>query len=94
MVKTQKMHSSLDNDVTYYGLHKWYNSLFEKAGWMILAYSHGYSEKIKSYKWSLACLRDQLAKKHKKMRDTDKKEDLRIMLRNTEVLMAHVNKDF
>jgi hypothetical protein len=94
MGKTRKIISSLDNDVTYYGLHKWYNALFEKAGWMILAHSKGYHEKIKNYKLSIECLKDQLSKKYKKMKDKDKKEDLRIMLLNTEVLMKHINRDF
>lgn len=94
MGKTRKMHSSQDHDVTYYGLHKWYNALFEKAGWMILASSHGYDEKIKNYKWSVDCLINRLEKKHKGMRDKDKKEDIYIMLKNAKLLQAHVNKDF
>jgi hypothetical protein len=94
IIGTRQMNDYLSNDVTYYGLHKWYNSLFEKVGWMIIASSRGYTEKIKNYKMSLECLRAQLEKKHKKMMDKDKKEDVRIMLINVELLMAHVNKDF
>jgi hypothetical protein len=94
LIGIRQMNDYLSNDVTYYGLHKWYNSLFEKVGWMIIASSRGYTEKIKNYKMSLECLRAQLAKKHKKMTDKDKKEDVRIMLINVELLMAHVNKDF
>ena len=96
MVKTRKqqMRSSCDHDVTYYGLHKWYNTLFEKAGWMILAKSHGYNEKLHNYKSSVQYLRDQLVKKHKRMHDKDKKEDLYIMLKNTQILMDHINRDF
>ena len=94
LIGIRQMNDYLSNDVTYYGLHKWYNSLFEKVGWMIIASSRGYTEKIKNYKLSIECLKDQLSKKHKGMRDKDKKEDLRIMLENTEILMKHINRDF
>jgi hypothetical protein len=39
-------------------------------------------------------LRDCIAKKHKKMADTDKKDDLKSMLINIELLIKHLNKDF
>jgi hypothetical protein len=94
MGKTRKMQSMPDHDATYHGLHKWYTSLFEKAGWMILAGSHGYAETIHNYKSSLDCLIGHLEKKHSGMRDKDKKEDLYIMLQNAKILLAHINKDF
>jgi hypothetical protein len=39
-------------------------------------------------------LRDCIAKKYKKMVDPDKKDDLKSMLINIELLIKHLNKDF
>ncbi len=94
MHKTRKMHHELNHEATFHGLHKWYTSLFEKAGWMILAKSNGYEEKIRNYKFSIECLIDHIETKHKKMRDKDKKDDLYIMLKNVKLLLAHINKDY
>jgi hypothetical protein len=91
--KTLKIKGCAHNP-TYHSVRKWYESSFEKLGWNILSKQHGYSDKVSQYKTSVMRLRDCIAKKHSKMNDLDKKEDLRIMLDNTEVLIKHINKDF
>jgi hypothetical protein len=91
--KTMKIKGCAHNP-TYHSLRKWYESSFEKLGWMILAQQHGYTDKLTHYKSGVMRLRDCIAKKHSKMNDPDKKDDLRIMLDNVEVLIKHINKDF
>ena len=93
MKKTLKI-SKCAHNPTYDGLVKWYMSSFEQLGWMILALHFNYKDKVHVYKQNTLMLRDCLAKKHKKMVDPDKKEDLKIMLNNVEILIKHLNKDF
>ena len=80
--------------VTTHGLHKWYASMFEKLGWMILAEHRGYKDKIATYKKSLLRLKNDIEEKIDQVDDHDKKTDLKIMHYNLEVLIKHVNKDF
>jgi hypothetical protein len=82
------------HDPTYYSLLLWYNSSFEKFGSMILEKHNGYSDKVSSYKTDVLRLRDCISKKHSKINAPSKKEDLRIMLDNIEVLIKHMKKDF
>ena len=60
----------------------------------ILALKFGYKDTVQVYKQNTLMLRDCLAKKYKKMADPDKKEDVKIMLNNVEILIKHMNKDF
>jgi hypothetical protein len=91
MSKTKK---NCRMEITYTGIHEWYKSLFEKLGWMVLSKEHNIDDKVELYKDSLYRLKDCMIKKHKQIKDVDKKEDLRIMLNNLEVLIKHVEKDF
>jgi hypothetical protein len=93
MKKTLKI-SKCSHNPTLDSLQKWYRSSFEQLGWMILALQFNYKDKVQVYKQNTLMLRDCLAKKHKKMADPDKKEDLKIMLNNVEILIKHINKDF
>jgi hypothetical protein len=88
--KSQKHHY----EVTFHGLMKWYEHLFKHLGWMILAKEHGYNDKIKSYQQSIKRLREALEQKIKETEDKDKIEDLKVLHRNTIILMKHTEKDF
>ena len=99
MSKSIKKNSKIDShleccDATYEGLHKWYVKEFETLGWMILAHDKKLNEKIEVYKMSLRLLQQSLDKKLKEMKDVDKKNDLKLMKHNVELLIKHVNKDF
>jgi hypothetical protein len=91
--KTLNIKGCADNP-TYYHIRRWYESSFEKLGWMVLSQKNGYTDEVTSYKLSVMRLRDCISKKHSKMNGLDKKDDLKIMLDNTEVLIKHINKDF
>jgi hypothetical protein len=93
MKKTLKI-SKCAHNPTFDALQKWHRSSFEQLGWMILALKFGYKDKVQVYKQNTLMLRDCLAKKHKRMTDHDKKDDVKIMLNNVEILIKHINKDF
>jgi len=99
MPKTRKTLKSrnkhCDDPATLHGLKIWYEAMFEKLGWMVLAHSKGYmKDKVHSYKQSLLRLEDKLQCKINSVHDMDKKTDLEIMHKNVKVLVAHVMKDF
>lgn len=95
MGKTRKSHhSSVPHEYTCHGLHKWYVSMFEKLGWMLLAKRNGWHDKIDTYKNSVHRLEEAIVNKHKHTKDTDRKIDLEIMLKNVQVLREHVHSDF
>ena len=91
--KTLTIKGCADNP-TYYHIRRWYESSFEKLGWMVLSQKNGYNDEVSGYKSSVMRLRDCISKKHSKINGLDKKNDLKIMLDNTEVLIKHINKDF
>ena len=79
---------------TFRAIQKWHQAMFEKLGWMLLARDHGYHEKIVAYKAGLNHLCSAIEYKIKHTREADRKEDLKILLHNTHILMDHVSKDF
>ncbi len=79
---------------TYQSLLFWYRTSFKQLGFMILEKHNGYNDKVSNYKKDVMRLRDCISKKHSKINDIDRKEDLRIMLDNVEVLIKHIHKDF
>jgi hypothetical protein len=80
---------------TMHGLKVWYEAMFEKLGWMVLANSKGYmKDKVESYKKSLLRLEDKIQCKINSIENMDKKTDLEIMHKNVQILIAHVMKDF
>jgi predicted ATP-binding protein involved in virulence len=81
-------------DVTFHGIMKWHDHMFEHLGWMILAQQHGYSDKINTYKKSINRLREAIEQKIEETNDKDKLQDLKILHKNTKLLIKHVNKDF
>lgn len=81
-------------EATYHGLHEWFKHMFEHLGWMLLARKRGHMEKVEVYKQSLMRLKADLEQRIKFMKDTDRKQDLRILHSDLMVLIEHTNKDF
>ena len=86
-------HSHGCQPVTFHCLHKWVESEFAELGCMILAKKMGHTDKITSYLHSLDRLQNSIMHKMTHMRDTDKREDLEIMLYNVNILCDHATKD-
>ncbi len=82
------------HQATMQGLNKWYVSMFEKLGWMVLAKNLGDMEhKINAYKESLNRIEDKIQCKIDTVKDSDKKNDLIIMLKNIKILKQHALMD-
>lgn len=81
-------------DVTLKGIHRWYKSVFEQLGYMILAKSKGMTDKTQAYINSVHRLKQAIEDKKNKVYDADKVEDLRIMSAHLDVLLKHIHKDF
>ena len=90
----EKRDKHCDDAATSHGLKQWYDSMFERFGWIILAHSKGYmKDKVYSYKQALMRLQDKLECKIEDIQDPDKKKDLEIMHKNLQVLVEHVKRD-
>lgn len=92
MQKTRKSH--YPHEHTSHGLYKWYVGMFEKLGWMLLAKRNDWNDKIETYKNSVHRLEEAIIHKHKHMKESDRKRDLEIMLKNVKVLKEHIHSDF
>ena len=79
---------------TYRQINKWYEAMFEKLGWMVLAKAKGYNDKVNSYKHSLHRLRQAIELKLEQIFEMDKIQDLQILHTNLMILIEHVNRDF
>jgi hypothetical protein len=92
-LKNRKMPGKV-GDVTLKGINRWFKSVFEQLGYMVLAKSKGMSDKIQVYINSVHRLKQAIEDKKTKVYDADKVEDLRIMSANLDVLLKHIHKDF
>ena len=81
-------------DASMHSLNKWYDEMFEKLGWMVLAKSRGMTDKINTYMNSIYRLKMALEQKINKVHEVDRKNDLEIMLHNVIILLAHAKHDF
>lgn len=82
--------------VTFNGLHEWYEAMFEKLGWMVLAKSRATpltDAKVKNYVDGIDALVNSIRKKIGETKDEDCVADLKIMLENTVILQKHAKKD-
>jgi len=79
---------------TYHGVHKWYEHVFEKLGWMVLADAKGLKGKVSEYKNSIDRLIKTIEHITMEYKDQNRIHDLNVLLMNTKVLQAHVQKDF
>lgn len=80
-----------DNLMTFKSLEKCYKHVFEKAGWVVLAASKGHKMKVVEYHHSITHLLNSLNNKLENVDDSDKAQDLQIMIDNAEFLLIFVN---
>lgn len=92
-----KKHNTTNKNLSEYticGLHQWYEAMFEKLGWMLLAQRNGWTDQVMTYKNSIHRLEHGIEQRCKQAKDADTKRDLHIMLDNVKCLKMHVAKDF
>ena len=80
--------------VTRKGLYKWYESVYEKVGWMVLAKNNGRKYKLNAFEEELKHLLEALKEKIEQVNDVDSKNDLIILQDNTIVLLKFFSKSF
>lgn len=76
-------------DVTYDGLQKWYESVFEKYGWILLmSKKYPDSLKIQSYLEGINRLYHRLCCYKNQTLDLNKKKDLSVMKKNLKIIFG------
>ena len=91
---SNKTKHSMDEaqEATFYGLHKWEATMYERLGWMVLSKNEGNSLKIKSYFHSIHLLKDSLHKKMNDVQEKDRKDDLKILYDDACILWRAASK--
>lgn len=77
--------------VTFIGLHKWFEHVFEKCGWIIIC---GDANRKYGYQHEIQSLINHLKAKMSEIEEKDRKADLAIMLDKTQTLYMFVAKEF
>jgi hypothetical protein len=77
-----------DCDVTFHALQKWYKSVFESYGWIVLmARKHPNSLKVLAFFEGAQRLYTKLCCYKRSTQNYDKKRDLAVMKRNLQILI-------
>jgi hypothetical protein len=82
------------SNITHCGAQKWHAKMYEKLGWTALGQSNGYKFKPKMYLHKIDILIESIKLKQTKTINTDRKNDLDIVLSNTRKLKEFANKLF
>jgi hypothetical protein len=79
------------HEVTTHGLNCWTRSMFEKLGWMFLAYTKGYTSELDHYIENIQDLHTSVKEKINEVTLPDNKKDLIILKQNVESLLFFSN---
>jgi hypothetical protein len=90
----RKKCQTTSSTATFMGLQHWLVHMYERLGWMVLAHSRGYDDKVSSYKKSVGRLEKEIQIKMNEVNSPDHRKDLQIMMEEVMVLKKHVKKDF
>jgi hypothetical protein len=74
---------------TMYGLHKWYDSMFKKVGWVITC---GDKDKKEWYLKSARHLKDSLKDSLSEYTENDRKHDIVVMWNKTNKLIKYIEE--
>jgi len=81
---------SAENNCTYMGLHKWYEHIVEKLGWVVV---HNNKNKYEAYDNEMAAFIRIATNKATTIDSKDKKRDIDIMISQVTFLQGHSKKD-
>ena len=79
-------------EVTYNGLHSWFQKVFKKSGWMILELDKGHKDSIKHFLNEIEHLERAIRHRLIRIQEQDRIDDLNILLANLKILKNHFNK--
>ena len=84
----------MSSNSTFHGLNDWHKHLFEHFGWMVLAKNHGMTDKLRVYTDSFDkfCNEVDLYLQINTDMANDKKNDLKQLKKNVEILKQSINK--
>ena len=85
-------HDKNKHKCTMHGLQHWFEAKFEKLGWMAIAKEYGHDLCVRSYLQSISHLKECIKDKWNSVHDSDRKDDLKIMLDHTQTLMTAAHK--
>ncbi len=84
--------------MTFQCINHWYDCVFKKLGWNVIDYENhtNYEEYkgIEAYINEIRELKSAIELHIKFTNDKDKRNDLKIMSKNTDTLLKHAEKDF
>ena len=81
-------------DISYPGIVHWNKMVFEKLGYMVLAFNHGHYDATESYKECISRLIEAIEENIEKGVSNDRKSDYESMKNNLNILLEHCEKDF
>ena len=91
--KTRKNRMTLPrDDSTLHQINGWHKHVFTHLGWMVLAKAKGLYTKVAQYKMSVNRLADAIVNLMKEYESQNSKHDLKVMLRQVEILQHDMNK--
>jgi hypothetical protein len=73
-------------------LARWFRSVHEKLGWMVLAKAKGMHDKVAVYKKSVAHLCESIEHLMSEYTNVNRIHDLKVLHMETKVLMAFLDK--
>ncbi len=80
-----------EHAATMRGLYGWYQAMFEKLGWMVLAKAKGQTSKIAEYKRGITRLLDSIKHVMSEYEDHNRIHDLNVLHMHTLVLHDFVS---
>jgi len=83
---TRKAPRIPEHAATMRGLYGWYQAMFEKLGWMVLAKAKGHATKVAEYKRSINRLLDSLTHVMSEYKDHNRIHDLNVLHMHVMVL--------
>ena len=77
---------------TMFGVNRWFRTMYEKLGWIVIAKAKGLNHKVVEYKRNLARLVRMIEQLMSEYMNVNRIHDLRVLHMEAKALLAYVNK--